>query len=159
MEQQNAAGAPAKRPVFLTVLCILSFIAAGFAAIGYITLITAMGVATAAVSVAENSMEEVSDKMGDSYGQMNEAIEAASAATPSAGMTWAYLIIGFVCMLVGLYGVIKMWKLQKVGYFLYTGSSVVSMIMGIVYSGFGLWAVIFPIAFIVMYGLNLKHMK
>jgi hypothetical protein len=52
-----------------------------------------------------------------------------------------------------------MWKLQKVGYFLYVGASVVSMIMGIIYSGFGVMAVIFPILFIVLYGLNLKHLK
>ena len=52
-----------------------------------------------------------------------------------------------------------MWKLKKQGFMLYAGSSVVSMIMGIVYSGFGVGAVIIPIAFIVMYYLNVKHMS
>jgi hypothetical protein len=159
MEQQNAAGAPAKRPTFLTVLCILSFIAAGFAIIGYITAITLMGAATAVVSAAEDTMEAASDSLGASYSEMSAAMDEAMSAGPSMGLTWAYVIIGFVCTLVGLYGVIKMWKLKKVGFYMYTGASVVSMIMGIVYSGFGAMAVVFPIAFIVMYGLNLKHME
>jgi hypothetical protein len=159
MEQQNAAGAPAKRPTFLTVLCILSFIAAGFAIIGYITAITLMGAATAVVSAADEAMEVASDSLGASYSEMSAAMDQAMSSGPSMGLTWAYVIIGFVCTLVGLYGVIKMWKLKKVGFYMYTGASVVSMIMGIVYSGFGVMAVIFPIAFIVMYGLNLKHME
>jgi hypothetical protein len=159
MEQQNAAGAPAKRPTLLTVLCILSFIAAGFAIIGYITIIAAMGVATAAVSVAENTMEAASDSLSASYSEMSAAMDEAMSAGPSVGLTWAYLVIGFICTLVGLYGVIKMWKLKKVGYYMYVGASVLSMIMGVVYGGFQLWAVIFPILFIVLYGLNLKHME
>lgn len=155
MEQQNAAGAPAKRPTFLTVLCILSFIAAGFAIIGYITAITLMGAATAVVSAADDAIEAA----GDSYSEMSAAMDTAMSAGPSIGLTWAYVIIGFVCTLVGLYGVIKMWKLKKVGFYMYAGASVVSMIMGMVYSGFSVMAVIFPIAFIVMYGLNLKSME
>lgn len=145
--QSTETAAPAaeagKRPVFLTVLCILSFIAAGFAIIGYVGIITVMGAATAAVGALEGM----------------EGMEAIQSAGPSAGMTWAYIIVGFLCTIVGLVGVIKMWKLKKQGFMLYAGSSVVSMIMGIVYSGFGVGAVIIPIAFIVMYYLNVKHMS
>ena len=143
---ENAAPAAeaGKRPVFLTVLCILSFIAAGFAIIGYVGVITVMGAATAAVGALEG-MEGVG--------------EAMEVAGPSVGMTWAYIIVGFLCTIVGLIGVIKMWKMKKQGFMLYAGSSVVSMIMGIIYSGFGVGAVIIPIAFIVMYYLNVKHMN
>ena len=138
----------AKRPVFLTVLCILSFIAAGFAIIGYVTVLTLMG----AVSAAASSMEGMS---AETSAMMSEAMSKA----PSAGLTWAYIIVGFVTVLISLFGVIKMWKLQKLGYFLYVGASVASMVMGIIYSGFGVMGVIFPVLFIVLYGLNLKHLK
>ncbi len=138
----------AKRPVFLTVLCILSFIAAGFAIIGYVTVLTLMG----AVSAAASGMEGVS---AETSAMMSEAM----SKVPSAGLTWAYIIVGFVTVLISLFGVIKMWKLQKMGYFLYVGASVASMVMGIIYSGFGVMGVIFPILFIVLYGLNLKHLK
>ncbi len=88
-----------------------------------------------------------------------EGMEALTTAAPSAGMTWAYIIVGFLTTIVSLFGVIKMWKLQKQGFMLYAGASVVSMIMGIVYSGFGIAGLIVPIAFIVMYYLNLRHMN
>ncbi|MCB9174171.1 MAG: hypothetical protein H6589_06150 [Flavobacteriales bacterium] len=135
-----------KRPVFLTVLCILSFIAAGFAVFGYITVITLMGAASAITSGME-SLEGM------------EGMSALSAATPSAGMTWAYVIVGFLTTIGALLGVLKMWKLKKQGFMIYTGSSVVSLIMGIVYSGFSVFGAVITIAFIVMYYLNVKHMN
>ena len=138
-----------KRPVFLTVLCVLSFIAAGLGVIGYVTVLTAMGAASA---IASSGMEGVSD-------EASAAISYAMSSMPSAGMTWAYIIVGFLTTLVSLFGVIKMWKLQKIGYFIYVGSAVASMVMGIIYSGFGVMGVIFPVLFIVLYGLNLKHLK
>ena len=145
MEQTNNGGEAAKRPVFLTVLCILSFIAAGVSVIFYILALTAMGV----VSAASSSIEGM------------EGMEGVTAVTsgPSAGLTWAYIIVGFITVLVSLMGVIKMWKLQKSGFMMYVGASVVSIIMGIVYSGFGIGGLIFPVLFIVLYGLNLKHLK
>ena len=146
--QENAAPAAeaGKRQVFLTVLCILSFIAAGFAIIGYIGVITVMGAAGAAMSAMEG-MEG-----------MGEVMEAAG---PSTGMTWAYIIVGFLCTIIGLVGVIKMWKLKKQGFMLYAGATVVSLIMGIIYSGFGasITGIIISAAFIVMYYLNTKHMS
>lgn len=149
--QSNTGGETATRPIFLTVLCILSFIAAGLAAIGYITLITVMGAVTAGASALEG--------MSGDAGEAGAAISQAISTGPSAGLTWAYIVVGFLTMLVSLLGVIKMWKLQKMGYFLYVGSSAISMIMGIIYSGFGFMGVIFPVLFIVLYGLNLKHLK
>jgi hypothetical protein len=157
MEQTTTTTASAeagKRPTFLTVLCILSFIAAGLGIFGYITVLTVMGAASA---VASNMQS-----MGGEAGAASAALsEAMASAGPSAGLTWAYIIIGFVTTLVALYGVIKMWKLQKVGFFIYVGAMVVSTIMGIVYSGMGasMVGILFTVLFIVLYGLNLKHLK
>lgn len=150
MEQTNTGVQTAQRPVFLTVLCILSFIAAGFAIIGYIAVIGLMGAATA-----------VSGMASDMGAEMNDAMSSAMAATPGVGLTWAYIIVGFLTTIVALFGVIKMWKLNKSGFMLYTGATVVSLIMTIVYSGFGasIVGIVISAAFIVMYGLNTKHMK
>lgn len=126
-----------KRPVFLTVLCILSFIAAGLGILGYITAITAMSVVS---SIDTTGLE-------------------GTYTGPSVGLTWAYVIVGFITTLLSLYGVIKMWKLQKVGFYIYVAAAVISVIMGIIYSGFGVMGAVFPILFIVLYGLNLKAMK
>lgn len=154
MEQTNNGGETAKRPVFLTVLCILSFIAAGFAILGYIAVIGLMGAASAVSGMASDMSSEMGAEMGD-------AMSAAMAATPGVGLTWAYIIVGFLTTIVGLFGVIKMWKLNKSGFMLYTGATVVSLIMGVVYSGFAasIMGIVISAAFIVMYGLNMKHLK
>lgn len=138
------------RPTFLTVLCILSFIAAGFAIIAYVLVITAIG----AISAVASNVESMSGESGQMAAQVSDAL----SKTPSVGLTWAYVAIGFVTTLVGLFGVIKMWKMQKIGFFLYTGANIVSIIMTIVYSGFGV-GIIISALFIVLYGLNLKHLK
>lgn len=148
MEQTNATNEAPKRPVFLTVLCILSFIAAGFGILAYVAAIALAGAASAVVSAASDAAASEG---------FNTAM--ATYSGPSAGLVWAYVIVGFVSTLVGLFGVIKMWKLKKMGFYLYTGASVASMVMGIIFSGFSAMAVVIPVAFIVMYGLNLKSMK
>ncbi len=146
MEEQNTAVQENKRPVFLTVLCILSFIAAGFAIFGYIGVILLMGAATVA-------LDGVSGLDG------MEGFDAVASAGPSVGMTWAYIVVGFLTTIGALVGVLKMWKLKKQGFMIYTGSTVVSIIMGIVYSGFSVFGVVISAAFIVMYYLNVKHME
>jgi hypothetical protein len=155
MEETTTTGTSteaAKRPTFLTVLCILSFIAAGLGIIAYIGAIALVGAVSAAAGA-------VGDAMSSEAGAAMEAASAAMSAGPSAGLIWAYIIVGFITTLVGLFGVIKMWKLQKVGFFIYVGCSVASMVMGMIYSGFSVMGVLFPVLFIVLYGMNLKHMK
>jgi hypothetical protein len=155
MEETTTTGTSteaAKRPTFLTVLCILSFIAAGLGIIAYIGAIALVGAVSAAAGA-------VSDAMSSEAGAAMEAASAAMSAGPSAGLIWAYIIVGFITTLVGLFGVIKMWKLQKVGFFIYVGCSVASMVMGMIYGGFSVMGVLFPVLFIVLYGMNLKHMK
>jgi hypothetical protein len=155
MEQTTTSSAEAgKRPTFLTVLCILSFIWAGLCILGYITALTFMGAATV-----------VASKVSEAGGEAGEAMNAmVTAAAPSAGIAWAYIIVGFVTTLSGLYGVIKMWKLAKIGFFIYVGSIVVGLIMDIVYNmsmgaSIGIFGLVMTALFIVLYGLNLKHLK
>jgi hypothetical protein len=158
MEQQNA-GAPAQRPTFLTVLCILSFIAQGFAAIGYIIVALGLGVVSAVAT--SDTMNEALDgaEMSPEASEMMDAVE--TAGTASLGLAWAYIIIGLLTTIICFVGVLKMWKLKKSGFFLYAGASAVSIIMGLVYSGMDglVMGTVVPVAFIVMYGMNLKHMK
>ena len=80
---EQATGA---RPTFLTVLCILSFIAAGFAIIAYVLVITAIGAISAVASNVEN--------LNGESGQMAAAMSEAMSKTPSVGLTWAYVAIG-----------------------------------------------------------------
>jgi len=127
-----------KRPVFLTVICILSFVGIGLAIIGYVTALSLMG-------VAESAMANVEAAGG-------------TVTTPGTGIIWAYIIGGFVTALLSLVGVIQMWKLKKSGFYLYTAATVIAIVLGFMYAGFS-FSVIFSIAFIVMYAVNLKAMR
>ncbi len=119
-----------KRPTFLTVLCILSFIAAGISIIGGLI----MGLGKGAVEAAGGTTA-ISSEMSNMPGMTSEGSEALAAV--DAIFSWPYMITSMILVIIGLIGVIKMWKLKKMGFYLYTGATVVSMIMSIVYSGFG----------------------
>ena len=128
-EQVNDSGAK-KRPVFITVLAILTFVGAGFGVIS-------------------------------GLGQLSI----------DGGLGGSTIIANLLCIV----GAIMMMKLKKVGFYLYVVGQLTPIIyvfavlggleaMSVPGLGSAVAAVtaivlIVPIAFIVMYALNLKHMK
>ncbi len=142
-----------KRPTFLTVLCILSFIAAGISIVmsvlGFMAMNAASGYMDAATDIATDEMGELGGMMGDMMGDM---MKHASTL----------LYVGIALTVLSLIGVIMMWKLKKVGFFIYTGANIIGIIFPIILigmMGFNLFGTIITIAFIVMYGMNMKHMS
>ncbi|GAB5418817.1 MAG: hypothetical protein Crog4KO_02030 [Crocinitomicaceae bacterium] len=129
-----------KRPVFLTVVCILSFVGIGLAIIGYAGAFALLGAAESGLSAAA---------------------DAGATVTASTGMIWAYIIVGFLSTIIALVGVIQMWKLKKSGFMLYTAAQVIGIILTVMVYGFGgaAMGIVFAAAFIIMYGVNLKHMS
>ena len=154
VENQGAA----KRPAFLTVLCILSFIAAGISIIGLAIGAAAKGVVESAGGTTDlSSLEGMEGMEGmEGFASANQAaMDQASAA-----FSWPSMIGAILLTIIGLVGVIKMWKLQKQGYYIYTGAAVVGLILPVVLgAGFSVFSLIITAAFVVMYGLNLKHMN
>jgi hypothetical protein len=137
----ESVGGAKTRPTFLTVLCVLSWIAQGLGIFGLLTLTIFAGVGSAALG----SLEGV------------DGVAVAS----EMGSIWLYLGLGIAMVIVGFIGVLKMWKLQKQGFFLYVGASVAGIIIDLTLSGVGLnmMSILFSALFIVLYGLNLKHME
>ncbi|MCD4832714.1 MAG: hypothetical protein K8R31_02890 [Bacteroidales bacterium] len=125
MEEQNVQTTN-QRPTFLTVLCILTFIASGLGLLfGLIGLVAA------------------------------GAIESFAQYLP-VGVDGGIVksIITLVLIAASLYGAIQMWKLQKLGFYIYAAANVILLIIG-----FGIFPLIITAAFIVMYYLNLKVME
>jgi hypothetical protein len=153
MEQQNLnpIGETKKRPQFLTVLCILSFVGIGIALIGGI-----YNLMTFSSTIA--LMQGTSGFFG---GELGNAVDML--------IEWGQTvyIINIVASLICLAGVFMMWNLKKTGYFIYIIGEIAPAIASFaLLGGFGplgtmamVGGLIFPIAFIVMYGLNLKHMS
>ncbi|MCB0381518.1 MAG: hypothetical protein KDD24_09695 [Flavobacteriales bacterium] len=121
-----------KRPGLLTVLCILTFIGSGLGTLFMLLATVGMGA-------------------------LMESIPGLGAAM--AGGT-DYFAIGTVLAAASLYGAIQMWKLKKMGFFIYAGASVVSIILPLVFGlPFSAMGAVIPVLFIVLYYLNVKHMN
>lgn len=153
-----------KRPVFVTVLCILTFVGAGFGIISGIIGLFTMG-----------AMEELTSSITD----MDEAFETEIGMDFQNMYRWSKIaqILALVGSVLCLAGALFMWHLKKSGFFIYVLGQVLPIIgtfltMNSMFSGAGMFggfagfgyimtflAMIFPLAFIVMYALNLKYMK
>lgn len=151
---------PAKRPKFLTVLCILSFVGVGISLVtgimsyfSYSALANAGGLLNsigAGVKDGEKigeSMNALANAMGMDYGK------------------WALVaLIQAILNLPILFGVIMMWKQKKVGFYIYAPFEIIQPVMPIIF-GLGLVggltaiiSLLFAVIFVVLYALNLKHM-
>lgn len=147
----------AKRPTFLTILCILSFIVIGM------ELITSL--------MQYFAMAEKGNMLNKFGGPENKDLAASLGAFAAAfgvdfeKMARAALIQAFITIPI-LIGVLLMWKQKKIGFYVYIVSALVQpiipLLIGIELLGdlmtMAVWTVIITTVFIVLYGLNLKHM-
>jgi len=146
-----------ERPSFITVLCILTFCGAGLAIVTSLFSMLMMG-----------QLESTMQNMNDSFGSTDSNLDL--------GNSYRWMKLSYIFSLAGsilcLIGALFMWRLKKNGFFIYVAGQVLPMISSFMtmnstnmgaFSGFEMTVTIigmmFPVAFIIMYGLNLKHMK
>jgi len=130
-----------KRPALLTVLCILSFIGSGLGVLfGLLLTVGAGGI----LSFLDN-IPGFSGAMAGSGG----------------GTAIGYLILNLVLNAGTLTGAIMMWKLKKLGFWIYAGSYVIQFILPMIFIGgrFGIFGFIIMALFVTLYALNLKHLE
>lgn len=171
METIDAFGGPApapKRPVFITVLGILTFVGCGIYLIGSI-----YGLAT---FEANKQMTMLMVSGDDTFlGGFFQSVFSMSKEDLENYFDWS-LYNYFACLLnvaTCLTGALMMWKLRRMGFYVYAVGTIFPMVTGI-----GLWIaaqdapmlrtgasagailmIIISVAFVVMYGVNLKHMN
>lgn len=166
MEQSNAP--VAARPTFLTVLCILTWIGCAISLVTNALAMMAMGAVSAVKDAVVENAEVLQDSLGVTMADGAEAkMDVANAAADSAiaaGST--VFLIGIIGAVLALIGSVMMWKLKKMGFYVYVVAELAPVIAmavllgGTAFSGATAMAsMILPVAFVVMYGLNLKHMK
>lgn len=124
------------RPTFLTVLCILTFIGSGLSALFLLIGLVFAGAASGMLS----SIPGIGD---------------------IGGLGTGYFLIVLVLALASLYGAIMMWKLKKLGFYLYSGANVIVLFVPLVMASgkFSIFGLVITALFIFLYGLNLKHLK
>lgn len=143
-----------KRPTFLTVLCILTFIGVGIAVISSISNFMMQNSA-----LMQNAMQEgmKTNPFPDSGDMIAKSLYYATTIG----------IVNIICALVCLVGAILMFQLKKLGYYIYIVAEVAPVIISTILIGMpsGLLLATFivsallPVLFIILYGLNLKHMS
>lgn len=157
-----------KRPVLLTVLCILSFIVVGFGFLGILFSIIGGKPSPEQIESTYNVSIQAADDMRD-----RQIIWVAEILEQGADLVayqqhryWSVLLINILTMTTGFIGVLFMFKGRKLGFHLYIiynllsigGTFLIvpshmvplpSVIMNLVVSGL----------FIFLYSLNLKWMN
>ena len=148
MEETNET----TRPAFLTVLWILTWVGSGIGLI--IGLFAIIGLFTSGP---------------EAYTARQIIISLTSEETLESMKIVMYA--GPVCTVLCIIGSVMMWQLKKAGFFIYLIGEVAPLVLsfillgslanstGLVTVAEEVIGVIFPLAFVIMYGLNLKHMK
>ncbi|MES2799580.1 MAG: hypothetical protein V4638_06160 [Bacteroidota bacterium] len=152
-------GKPAARPTFLSVLCILTFVGTALGVIQGLFIWMMAG-------VYSNMVKGFSSAFGQGDSNTMRIVSKVFNAFSFWGV--AILVGSLVC----LAGALIMWRQKKVGYFIYIFGQILPIagcylaLTSIPAKEFGGVALlycfffsIFPIAFIIMYGLNVKHLN
>jgi hypothetical protein len=146
-----------ERPQFLKILCILSFIACGL-----MILIYAIGTTLLGVSEEMISNAGIWDKVVEANPQFENV--NPMEFLHQFGMVCVYCLIANIFSLVG---VIMMWRLEKIGFFIYVIAELSTNFFGLdlntgeetkSYGGM-IFTICIDLVFIVMYFLNLKYMN
>jgi hypothetical protein len=160
------------RPQFLKTLCILTFIGAGL-----MILLTLMGTKEAFMSPEERALE-MNEKLGplmDRNPEMADSIiNSTMESQQFAAVNWGMTLIANVFTLLGA---ILMWRLKRVGFYIYCAAELIPMIVSLAFlngakamtssmamlgSSFGVIMIVLifllDLLFIFLYSRNLKHM-
>lgn len=155
-----------KRPTFLTVLCIMTFVVSG-----YNLLMSVIGL------FGENALD--SNQMESGMAQLREAMNEADPNTRDflvqvmdamrdmvqTGMEYATTLgIGEIISAgLSLLGAILMFNLRKSGYYTYIAAKIIGVAVPFAIFGFNLlttilygFAALISVVFIILYGINRK---
>jgi hypothetical protein len=151
-ESKPTATIPAKRPVFITVLCILSFVGIGL---------------NLAMSLYDYySSSALAELNGPQEGMFGAVVDQMSSAfdIDYGKIATSDLVIAFLDLPL-LLAVLLMWKQRKSGFYIYASAELVQaisplIIVGGLSGGFtSILYIIVAITFTVLYGVNLKHLS
>lgn len=154
-----------KRPLFITVLCTLTFIGSGWNALSNLFTIFTSNLATANMQIEQysNMVGEAGETSAFMNGFFNSSIETLKIMAVH-GQKIA--IMQLVLSLLSLVGAILMFRLKRFGFYLYTPAQVLSLFVMPYFAGFSALILIgmassgiFTLLFIILYAINLKHMR
>ncbi|MBA4240602.1 MAG: hypothetical protein C0448_07745 [Sphingobacteriaceae bacterium] len=155
IENQPVSEVP-KRPQFITVLCVLTFIGSGLSFVGALW-------GYFSIKASEKFLNNLTTSQDHAHGMISGMQETMMKAVENAVPN---MVIGLLCSLICLYGAIQMWKLKKTGFFIYSVGEITPAISAFFLGGGGLIGgagavvgLLLAIVWIVLYAINFKHLK
>jgi hypothetical protein len=140
-----------QRPQFLRVLCILSFIWSGFLLFCLFLLLI---FSSSIFSVLEKLLVGAEGTPSISEDQQ-KALQTLLDLGPQKFLMM--VAVAIIMYMTSLLGVVKMWKLQKWGFYVYAVVNGLALTYDIISGSY--FSVIVSIAFIGMYFSNFKYLK
>ncbi|MEO6732433.1 MAG: hypothetical protein ABIN01_14540 [Ferruginibacter sp.] len=160
---------PAGRPVFITVLCILTFIGSGWGLIGgAIQYFTAEKQAQTMVLTKEKASADLQKGGKDDAGtKMAEKVVNSMTSAFTVENLKNAALAAILAAALCLAGARMMWNLKKTGFYLYVVGTLVGIISPfLIYGSNNIMSIIssvivgfIGIIFVILYGVNLKYMK
>lgn len=155
-----------KRPTFLTVLCILTFIGSGWGVLSQLfsLLFTNLVDVSAQTEQLNTMMDNMESGAGTSFlsGILSSSQEVMQATMMHAK---SIAVISLVLSLLSLCGAILMFSLRRIGFYIYTVAQLLLLFVVPYFAGFSmivvmgmLFSALFTVVFIILYALNLKAM-
>jgi hypothetical protein len=143
MEEYQITPEPQTRPVFLTVLCILTFISTGFGMLGSFAI----------PAMADFILELV--KQSPKY---DASLYADLFILWGAG--WTFYLVVFLFTAMSFTGAILMWNLRRIGFHFYAIANIILFYLPVIWLNlpFNIVGALLSAAFIGMYALHLKYM-
>lgn len=156
-----------KRPTFLTVLCILTFIGSGWGVLSQLfsLLFTNLVDMSAQTEQFNAVMDNMESEAGTSFlsGILNSSQEVMQATMMHAK---SIAVISLVLSLLSLCGAILMFSLRRIGFYIYVVAQLLLLFVVPYFAGFSmivvmgmLFSALFTVVFIILYALNLKAMR
>ena len=159
----------AKRPTFLTVLCILTFVVSGYHVImAIIGLFTSKSFDPQQWQDISNQMGEAMSSADSSSQEMATQIMDAFSSMMQRGIANAMTLglVAIAASVLSILGAYWMFKLKKIGYYTYIVAKVIGIIIPLIIFGVNIltiimygFIVVIAVLFIVLYGINKKYMR
>ncbi|MCH5244771.1 MAG: hypothetical protein J1F29_07735 [Lentimicrobiaceae bacterium] len=140
-----------KRPTFLTVLCVLSFIGSGCSLLSYLS-----------VGLSFNTLRHIVFETDtyEAYFAMAPNMRTSMELTFSLPK-WYFLLNGLLYA-ASFAGVVLMWRLRRTGFHVYTIAQCLIILLGMLIvpgTGVPYGAIVWTGLFVAGYAVNLKHMN
>ena len=153
---------PLERPVFLTVLCVLSFINGGMNIVFNIPSLFLSDFFENYVDF----MKQIPAMKNDAPPILDMWMNNLTAMMERLAQNFTLITLSTILLaLLSVTGVWLMWNLKKTGFLFYVTAQVLWTILPLIFLGGNIITVlsvflggIFTIAFIILYAIQLKHM-